>query len=88
MKIDVAEAITNAERDIIDILEDLKTTLGVQISTKSGKIRTGSITAKDKAKIVQLCKKGYSTHQIADRFPNYTVMQVSAIKAHVTMGTY
>ena len=87
MKIDVAEAITNAEKDIIDILEDLKQTLGVQVTTRSGRVRTGSINATDKAKIVKLCKQGYTTHQIAERFPTYTVMQVSAIKAHVTMGT-
>jgi hypothetical protein len=88
MKIDVAEAITNAEKDIIDILEDLKQTLGVQISTRTGRIRTGHILSQDKAKMVQLFEKGYSTHQITERFPQYTVMQVSAIKAHITMGTY
>ena len=88
MKIDVAEAITNAEKDIIDILEDLKNTLGVQVTTRSGRVRTSSIDSRDKARIVKLCKEGYSTHQIAERFPSYTVMQVSAIKAHVTMGTY
>lgn len=87
-KIDPIEAIENAQKDIIDILTDLKVTLGLEVSTKTKSFKTGSISASDKAKIVRLCKTGYSTHQIADRFKDYSVMQISAIKAHVTMGTY
>ena len=84
---EVAEAISNAEKDILDILEDLKVTLGVQVNTKSRILRS-NIDATDKAKIIRLSKNGYTTHQIADRYPQYTVMQISAIRAHVTMGTY
>ena len=84
---DVAEAISNAEKDILDILQDLKVTLGVEVTTKSRVLRS-SIDASDKAKIIRLSKNGYSTHQIADRYPKYTVMQISAIRAHMTMGTY
>ena len=87
-RIDPLEAINNAQKDIIEILDDLKVTLGVEVPTKTRSFKTGSITASDKAKIVRLCKTGYSTHQIAERFTNYSVMQISAIKAHVTMGTY
>ena len=86
--ITVEEAINNAQKDIQDILNDLKATLGVKVNTTSGRILSSKISDKDKAKIVRLCDTGYSTHQIADRFPNYTVMQISAIKAHRTMGTY
>tara|TARA_B100001250_G_C19802170_1_gene791613 strand:+ start:2308 stop:2580 length:273 start_codon:yes stop_codon:yes gene_type:complete len=87
-KIDPVEAINNAQKDIIDILTDLKITLGIELPTKTKSFKTGSITAADKAKIVRLCKTGYSTHQIAERFTEYSVMQISAIKAHITMGTY
>ena len=52
----VGEAITNAEKDILDILEDLKVTLGVKVTTKTSRPMTGSINEKDKAKIVRLCK--------------------------------
>ena len=65
---EVAEAISNAEKDILDILEDLKVTLGVQVNTKSRILRS-NIDATDKAKIIRLSKNGYTTHQIADRYP-------------------
>jgi len=84
---DVAEAIANAEKDIMDILEDLKVTLGVTVSIKSRNLKS-NIEPAHKAKIIRLCNSGYSTHQIAERYPQYTVMQISAIKAHNTMGTY
>ena len=84
---EVAEAISNAEKDIIDILEDLKVTLGVTVNTKSRLLKS-NIDPAHKAKIIRLCNNGYTTHQIADRYPQYTVMQISAIKAHNTMGTY
>ena len=36
---DVVEAISNAEKDILDILQDLKVTLGVEVTTKSRVLR-------------------------------------------------
>lgn len=47
-----------------------------------------SIDVKDRNKIVALCKKGKTSNEIREKFPNYTRQQIAAIKAWVTMGKY
>ena len=47
-----------------------------------------SITPRHKSSIINHAKKGKTVDYVLNKYPMYTKMQVSAIFAHVTMGTY
>ena len=47
------------------------------------------VRERKKRKIIAMAKRGKSTHEISRKFGRtFTKGQISAIKAHVTMGTY
>ena len=49
----------------------------------------GKITMSDKARILNFNRKGWTTYKIHDKLDEkYTIAQISAIRAHDTMGTY
>ena len=82
------EAVVNAHKDINEILDDLIHTLK-DISPPLAKMKSGNpVLTTDKTRLISWFKKGKTVDQMVNRFPQYTTRQLSAIKAHVTMGTY
>lgn len=83
MNLTINEIIENAKQDINDILEDLKAT----IVTQSAPSRL-PINKTEKLQIISDYKRGASTESVAKKFSHYSVSQLAAIKAHITMNTY
>jgi|TARA_B100002003_G_C14123889_1_gene540578 molecular chaperone GrpE (heat shock protein) len=75
----VREAIENAKKDIIDVLDDLQNTLDFTTQQKS---------VFDKSRIIEMFTTGANTEEVSKVFPGFNTRQLGAIKAHVTMGTY
>jgi len=78
----IEQAINNAKKDINEILNDLSVTVAIA----QGK--PVKISATDKHRIIEKYKAGADTEEVARSFPNYTINQLGAIRAHVTMNTY
>jgi len=94
------EALNNARADILDILNDLEATISrrTKVSTSktsntkvktskpsNTKVKTPKL-GNTKANVVQMIKAGKSFKQILAANPSFTRGQVSAFKAHITMG--
>lgn len=82
------EAAQNAHKDINEILDDLLVTLNGHKSAPKVSNTGNSVSKSDKSRLISWFKKGKTVDQMVNRFPQYTSRQLSAIKAHVTMGTY
>ena len=80
--INIQEAIINAKKDINEFLNDLSITVAIA----QGK--PVAMSRLDKHKIIEKYKAGADTEEVARSFPNYTINQLGAIRAHVTMNTY
>jgi len=99
-KLNHTDIIRNARKDIDEILTELEgmllpaTLRSNTVANRSSKTpvaeipNQGTPDANAKARIINWFKKGKTVNQIADKFPMFTPRQLSAIKAHVTMGTY
>lgn len=70
-----------------DYIPDIIATQGLP-AIKAFKPITAKISAENKSTIISLAKKGQTIENVTEQFPMYTKMQISAIFAHVTMGTY
>lgn len=83
---------------INDYIPDLIATVSVNSTKRSARkpsLPTASlsndkvaITLKHKNAIIKHAKNGKNVDFVLNKYPMYTKMQLSAIFAHVTMGTY
>jgi hypothetical protein len=80
--VSITEAITNAQKDINDILDDLVLTLSISQGLPI------PFRQAEKAEIINKYKTGASTEEVARAFPHYTVSQLAGVRAHITMNTY
>ena len=76
------ELIENTRKDINAILDDLI------VSIKVAQGKPVAITLTDKKMLIVEFEAGRSVADVANYFPNYTINQISAVKAHCTMHTY
>ncbi len=79
------EAINNARKDILDILNDLESTISKRTKTTSNK-KSSKVTKNSKANVIAMLKAGDSLDTVAAANPAFTRGQISAFKAHITMG--
>ena len=99
-KLSHTDIVRNARKDIDEILTELESML-LPTTLRSNTVANrksetpvvslpnqGNPDANAKARVINWFKKGKTVSQIADKFPMFTSRQLSAIKAHVTMGTY
>jgi hypothetical protein len=86
--INLNTAIENAQQDINDILVDLRNTLATAASIKTTNKRVIKGNSSTKQKAIAMLQEGATTESVVKRFRSLTRGQVSAFKAHVSMGTY
>ena len=97
-KLSHTDIVRNARKDIDEILTELESMLlpttlrSNTVANRKSKTPVVSLpnqgNTEAKARVINWFKKGKTVSQIADKFPMFTSRQLSAIKAHVTMGTY
>lgn len=88
------QVVDDLKKDINDLINDYASDLLSTTSTLPNARRTSinsdrvKITPKHKAAIINHAKKGKTVDFVLTKYPLYTKAQLSAVFAHVTMGTY